>query len=400
MSLNRLSAALSNHWRMLAQFDEGRLWLGRAMANDAGVPLAIRARVRGQAGWLADHQGEYDAAEPLLDQGLAMAREVGDPLLLSDMLVGRGMLAFKQDELERADVLMAEAETIARGLGVEDNVGPMVVASALSDRGSIAATAGDTALAINRFTEAIRMARVLGDVWTRSHALGGLAHVRFHEGAVLEAAAGYVETMALAWMLRDCPLLARLFWAIGAVAARCDQPEVAARLLGAADAMDARTGGAIWPQDRVIADWCLARLETDLGAAELADLRRAGTALSMEQGVAVAVATAGAILGQERVAGIWQATGAPDPPPLLTEPALTAPSVNVDAATTSPIVDLSCREREVLTLICQRYTDVEIATQLFLSRRTASTHVSNILAKLDVRNRREAAALAARHGLV
>ena len=61
---------------------------------------------------------------------------------------------------------------------------------------------------------------------------------------------------------------------------------------------------------------------------------------------------------------------------------------------------LTRREREILGLLCQRLTDGEIAERLFLGRRTITTHVRNILGKLDVANRREAAALAARHELV
>jgi DNA-binding CsgD family transcriptional regulator len=58
--------------------------------------------------------------------------------------------------------------------------------------------------------------------------------------------------------------------------------------------------------------------------------------------------------------------------------------------------DLTRREREVLTLLCQRFTDPEIAEQLFLSPRTANKHVANILGKLGAANRRDAAAIAAR----
>jgi DNA-binding NarL/FixJ family response regulator len=65
-----------------------------------------------------------------------------------------------------------------------------------------------------------------------------------------------------------------------------------------------------------------------------------------------------------------------------------------------PSSDLTRREREVLGLLCQRLTDPEIAAQLFISPYTASKHVSNVLGKLGVANRRQAAAVAARHGLV
>jgi DNA-binding CsgD family transcriptional regulator len=51
-------------------------------------------------------------------------------------------------------------------------------------------------------------------------------------------------------------------------------------------------------------------------------------------------------------------------------------------------------------MLCQRFTDPEIAEALFISPFTASKHVSNVLGKLGAANRREAAALAARHGLV
>jgi non-specific serine/threonine protein kinase len=395
LELNSLCAALTTHWRILAQFDEGRRWLGRAMANDAGVPLAIRASVRGDAGWLADHHGAYDAAEPLLDEGLALARETGDPVLISSMLVGRGMLAFKQEHLALADALLDEAERIVRDLGAEGEAGTIRIASALSDRGNIAAVAGDDALAIERFTEAVRLSRVPGGAWVRSHAVCGLGCVWFRQGGLEEPAACFIETLALAWKLHDHAFLARLFWAIAATAARSGRPETAARLLGAADAADARIGGAIWPLDRELADWSLARLATELPALELAELRRAGTDLSLDQGVAAAYAAAEAILGQERVAAIWQEAGAPAPP-LLTDPKQTTPDQNRDVLAAALVTNLTGRERDVFGLLCQHLTDAEIAERLFLSTRTVSHHVSSILGKLGAANRRVAVAFAAR----
>jgi DNA-binding CsgD family transcriptional regulator len=62
--------------------------------------------------------------------------------------------------------------------------------------------------------------------------------------------------------------------------------------------------------------------------------------------------------------------------------------------------EISPREREVLALLCQRLSDAEIGEALSISPRTASSHVAHIYNKLGVSSRREAAALAARHGLI
>ncbi|MEU8135833.1 helix-turn-helix transcriptional regulator [Streptodolium elevatio] len=61
---------------------------------------------------------------------------------------------------------------------------------------------------------------------------------------------------------------------------------------------------------------------------------------------------------------------------------------------------LTPREREVLLRLAQGYSNRRIAEELFISVKTASVHVSNILGKLEVANRGEAAALAHRLGLL
>ena len=60
---------------------------------------------------------------------------------------------------------------------------------------------------------------------------------------------------------------------------------------------------------------------------------------------------------------------------------------------------LTQREREVLQLLADGRSNPQIAAELFISRKTASVHVSNILGKLSVASRGEAAAVAHRLGL-
>jgi DNA-binding CsgD family transcriptional regulator len=70
----------------------------------------------------------------------------------------------------------------------------------------------------------------------------------------------------------------------------------------------------------------------------------------------------------------------------------------VAATTAAPFPDLTAREREVLALVANGRTNRQIAETLFITDKTASVHVSNILGKLGAANRGEAAALAHRAG--
>lgn len=61
---------------------------------------------------------------------------------------------------------------------------------------------------------------------------------------------------------------------------------------------------------------------------------------------------------------------------------------------------LTGRERDVLSLLVEGRSNRQIAGQLYISEKTVSVHVSNILAKLGVGSRTEAAAVARREGLL
>jgi DNA-binding NarL/FixJ family response regulator len=63
-------------------------------------------------------------------------------------------------------------------------------------------------------------------------------------------------------------------------------------------------------------------------------------------------------------------------------------------------LDLTARERDVLTLLARGLDNAQIADALFLSEHTVKNYVSSILGKLEVENRTQAAVCAVRAGLV
>jgi DNA-binding CsgD family transcriptional regulator len=85
--------------------------------------------------------------------------------------------------------------------------------------------------------------------------------------------------------------------------------------------------------------------------------------------------------------------------PIVSQP-IAAAFARAQAAAPEPAFGLSGREREVLGLIVEGRTNREIGERLFISQKTVGVHVGNILAKLGVSGRVEAAMVAVRLDLV
>ncbi|GAA3173183.1 LuxR family transcriptional regulator [Blastococcus jejuensis] len=136
--------------------------------------------------------------------------------------------------------------------------------------------------------------------------------------------------------------------------------------------------------------WPLAYARYRLGEALCAGEDRAGAAAVLRLAAEAAEAMGAAPLLDDvralaRRARVPLDDGVPGPSP----------------ATGAPVpFGLTDREREVLALVAAGRSNGQIATALFISPKTASVHVSNILAKLGVSGRVEAAAVAHRLGLV
>jgi DNA-binding CsgD family transcriptional regulator len=115
---------------------------------------------------------------------------------------------------------------------------------------------------------------------------------------------------------------------------------------------------------------------------------------------AAGVAASAALATARELGAAWLVTEAEG---LVARARLRVEGVEAEPADAAPSADepfgLTPRERQVLALVAGGATNREIGAELYMAEKTASVHVSRILAKLDVRSRTEAAAVAHRHGL-
>jgi DNA-binding CsgD family transcriptional regulator len=66
----------------------------------------------------------------------------------------------------------------------------------------------------------------------------------------------------------------------------------------------------------------------------------------------------------------------------------------------APDLPLSPREKEILTLLAEGYSSIEIAEKLIVSPSTVHSHRSNLMGKLGLNTRRELVQYARQHGLI
>jgi DNA-binding CsgD family transcriptional regulator len=299
-------------------------------------------------------------------ESVAVWTEVGDAWRAAEARMVLGQILEYRTDYERAIPLLEESAREWDALGE-----PGRAAVALYFLGQAALDHEDGPRAVALFEEARSRFRQNGDAWLASLCLHQLGEVAAMRGDTTAAAAYYAESLVGAAPREN--LVGKLV-ATARLAAVGGHPEAAARLFGAAEVL-ADTIGYVRrrpEQERLERDAAVAR--SSLGDAGFEASWAAGQVLRDEQ----ALAEAQAVLDVLKTAVV--PGSAPTP-------------VTASAA-------LSPREQEVLALLCQRLTDPQIAERLFLSPRTVESHVGSLLRKLDVANRRDAAAAAVRLGLV
>jgi DNA-binding CsgD family transcriptional regulator len=296
---------------------------------------------------------------------VAVWTALGDTWRAADARLQLGAILEYQNDYEQAIPLLEASAREWDALG-----DPVRAGWAISFLGQAALDYEDAPRAEALYKESLgrlRQGGVTEGVSGELHQLGEVAAMR---GDVEAAAAYYAESLDGTGTREN--LVGKLV-AAGRLAAVGGHAETAVRVLGAAEAI-ADTIGYVRrrpEQERLERDAAVARAA--LGDAGFEAAWAAGKALPIEQAVAEAKAVL-AVLG---------APAAPSPPTPATQ-----------------IASLSPREQDVLALLCQGLTDPQIAERLFLSPRTVESHVASLLRKLDVANRRDAAAAAVSLGLV
>jgi DNA-binding CsgD family transcriptional regulator len=203
------------------------------------------------------------------------------------------------------------------------------------------------------------------------------------EGDLRAAAGFFAEAFVRLHQRRSRVEFAHGFADVATLAAARGDLDQAARLFGIADAIRHEDGSPFPLPARIAYEQAAALVRDRLGEGWTAAYD-AGSRLTLEAAIAEAEAEIAANVDPQPPA---QATSRGR---RRTEPLSPAEAMRVS---------LTRREWDVLIHLAQHLTDAEIAERLFLSPRTVNHHVASLLGKLGATNRREAIALAARHGL-
>ncbi len=364
----RFVTALWLYWFVRGEITEGRLWLRRALDMRDPVVGHLRAAALTGAGALAATQGDHAASETILEEAVRQWRDLGDRSGTAQALSLLGYAAFLQTHLHRAATLFQEALDLYQEPEDETWIG-----LTLDWLGVATAELGDSDRAVTLCEEALTRQRATGNRLGIAIGLLYLAEIVSDRGDPDRAIGLYREAIGLLRELGDKWLLAVCLIGTAAAATSSNQPQSAVRLLGASRTLFEAVRVPTYPRYLARYERAVAAAKSALGETAFANAWEAGRALALEQAVSEARAV-----------------------PMRTDPALPAaptPPENLGHG-------LTRRELEVLRLVAAGCTDREIAVSLFVSHRTASTHVAHILAKLEVDSRTGAVVYALRRGLV
>jgi predicted ATPase/DNA-binding CsgD family transcriptional regulator len=347
-----IAASMKYYW-ITHGTTESLRWLDQLLPSGEASPVTL-VRANYLRGWLSLLQGDAAAARPWITRAIAAARETGRPALLSESLAFGATDENLAGEREAARRYLEEAEAIAHALDDFPATIQLVESQAIQ-----AIFEGDLETSRTASLEGVRLSRAAGDLYQLEAMLRNLGMVGMMSGDIHAANSWFVEALQLARTIDN--RLAQYYGlaAAGWYAANTGQPRAAAQLLGAADAAATQTGADIMGPLVPLLVQAKALAKEALGSSKFEAESQAGRRLS-------------------RMAALRLALGESDQ----------AEAATADGAESAV---LGKRELEVARLVAEGLSNKQIAARLFISDRTAATHVGNILNKLGFNSRAQVA---------
>jgi non-specific serine/threonine protein kinase len=373
-------AIIGDHWLARGQVPEARAWLERALRRE-GTPL-VRLHALFWASIIAGLQSDREQAEAWAHEGLALGRQTGERWFEGRLLYALAQTVWLTGDLPLT--IAREEEAIARLHEVAD---PVWLAYALCDLGTVLVRQGQVEAGLRVFDEGLAVHQSLGNVSGIGIQSHDMAAAMLSRGAAA-AIRYYRESLRLVWELGNAMWLAEPLAGLAHFAAATGNMVWAARFLGAAERLREQSGADTrTPEQRATSAHTQYQARMALGDMTFNEEWGVGRRLPTDRVVMEALTLSAAWVDREQ----W---------PVLTTPITVSAEMAPHHLMARSGMDLTYREQDVLALLCQRLTDPEIAERLYISPKTVGKHVSNILGKLGAANRREAAAIAARHALV
>jgi non-specific serine/threonine protein kinase len=370
-ALLRLAGSLWPFWHRHSHRLEGRGWLDRALdaVKSTEVSAATRVRPLYGAAYLARNRGDYERATDLAAECLARANEVDDHRSASRALQLLAFVALAQGDYDRATSRAQESLALSEALGEESGWTAWVQC----DLGMAAYGRGDLTSAEHHLEETLALYRKYPDPFGTALTLGYLGLVDCDRGDHVGAATRFATSLPLWQEMGNRENQTEWLAGVAALAAAHAEPERAARLFAAAEALRDTLGHAFTLPERAAFTRGATTARAALAGTQFAAAVATGRGLSLEAAETEASAFLAALMSREH---------------------------SPRAVSTVNEAGLTPREVEVLRLLVAGQSNPQIAESLFISPRTATTHVTNILAKLGVDSRTEAAAHAVRDGLI
>jgi tetratricopeptide (TPR) repeat protein len=198
----QLAGALWQYWLVRGHLKEGRQWLASALEKSRGHQLGkspARAKVLVVAVGLATFHGDLSSSIPLCEEALAIARDLGAQRIVAMALMFLGdYQARYEHNWPRTLARLTEALSLARQLGDH-----WLTSLTLEHLGIGARSQGDPSRAKAAFEESLALSRQVGDPWLISGILDNLGSQEAVEGHYDRAALLYDESLRWRRELKD-----------------------------------------------------------------------------------------------------------------------------------------------------------------------------------------------------